>query len=122
MVEFKLVKQTERYLVYWYYPEGREEEGYGIIVVDLEKKSVRITKVAPGDIKRDLTSEKIRREYEYNKKIFEELGIPREFEEPDIPEDGRPLFTTVYGAHVIAKLNEAEDKGIILKEGMAAWF
>ena len=34
MVTFRLVEETEDYLVYWYFPDGHEDEKYGIILIN----------------------------------------------------------------------------------------
>ena len=36
MVTFKLVEETEEYLVYWYYHNGKEELKPGVIIVNKE--------------------------------------------------------------------------------------
>ena len=41
MVTFKLIEETEQFLVYWYYPNGHEET-HGIIVVDRESGQIKL--------------------------------------------------------------------------------
>ena len=59
MVTFKLVEQTEKNLIYWYYPEKHQDSESGIITVDLEKDEIEITKVAADDFVRDIPPEEI---------------------------------------------------------------
>ena len=34
MVTFRLIEETGQYLTYWYFPNGNEDEMYGIILID----------------------------------------------------------------------------------------
>ena len=34
MVTFRLIEEDEQRIVYWYFPEGKEDKGHGIIIVD----------------------------------------------------------------------------------------
>ena len=42
MVTFRLVEENDRFLIYWYFPDGDEEKRHGVIVVDKEKEMVKI--------------------------------------------------------------------------------
>ena len=53
MVTFRLIEVDEQRIVYWYFPEGKEEKGHGIIIVDRLQDEIAITEVAPEDIERD---------------------------------------------------------------------
>ena len=46
MVTFRLIEETEDYLVYWYFPDGHEDEKYGIILLNKLNKTIQIPKLA----------------------------------------------------------------------------
>lgn len=46
MVTFKLVEETDEYLLYWYYAEGDESLKPGIIIVDKINGKIDITELA----------------------------------------------------------------------------
>lgn len=37
MVTFRLIEENEQRIVYRYFPEGKEDNGYGVIIVDKVK-------------------------------------------------------------------------------------
>ena len=45
MVTFKLIEETDEYLLYWYYAEGNESLKPGIIIVDKIKGKIDITEL-----------------------------------------------------------------------------
>lgn len=49
MVTFKLIEEGIRYIVYWYFPEGNEENGHGVIIIDKEQETIDILELAPRD-------------------------------------------------------------------------
>lgn len=57
MVTFRLVEETEDYLVYWYFPDGHEDEKYGIILINKLNKTIQIQKLADKDFSYIVTSE-----------------------------------------------------------------
>lgn len=44
MVTSKLVEENENYLIYWYFPNGNENGGYGIIILDNINNTIKIEK------------------------------------------------------------------------------
>ena len=44
MVTFRLIDENIRYIIYWYFPEGNEEKGNGIITIDKENDCIDISK------------------------------------------------------------------------------
>ena len=34
MVTFRLIEETDQYLIYWYFPNDDEDEMHGIILID----------------------------------------------------------------------------------------
>ena len=59
MVTFKLMEETERYLTYWYFPNGDETKHHGVIIVDKEKETVVVTELAKDDFERDIPPEEM---------------------------------------------------------------
>ena len=59
MVTFRLIEIDEHRIVYWYIPEGKEDDGHGVIIVDRLQEEINITKVAPGDFERDISAEEL---------------------------------------------------------------
>ena len=49
MVTFRLIEETGQYLTYWYFPNGNEDEMYGIILVDKLNETVEIQQMAHDD-------------------------------------------------------------------------
>ena len=33
MVTFRLIEEDEQRIVYWYFPEGKEDKGHGVIIM-----------------------------------------------------------------------------------------
>ena len=52
MVTFKLMEETEQFLVYWYYPNGYEET-HGVIVLNTESGQTEIQVTASNDTGRN---------------------------------------------------------------------
>ena len=48
MVTFKLIEETEDFLLYWYYPNG-DEKTHGIIAIDKLTGNIELRASAPGD-------------------------------------------------------------------------
>ena len=40
---FRLIEENEQRIVYWYFPEGKEDKGHGVIVVDKIHEEIDIT-------------------------------------------------------------------------------
>ena len=40
MVTFRLIEETDQYLIYWYFPNGNEDEMHGIILIDKLNETV----------------------------------------------------------------------------------
>ena len=45
MVTFKLIEETDEYLIYWYYTNGNESLKPGIIIVDKINGKIDITEL-----------------------------------------------------------------------------
>ena len=55
MVTFRLIEETGQYLTYWYFPNGNEDEMYGIILIDKLNETVEIQKMAHDDFSHIVT-------------------------------------------------------------------
>ncbi len=55
MVTFKLVEENRHSLVYHYFPEGKENNEFGVIVVDKEKNQICVKHLSPKDFMRTET-------------------------------------------------------------------
>ena len=55
MVTFRLIEETDQYLIYWYFPNGNEDEMYGIILIDKLNETVEIQKMAHDDFSHIVT-------------------------------------------------------------------
>ena len=121
MVSYRLVEENDEYDIYWYFPQGVEEYGHGVIVVDKHKEEVSIAQLAPADFTRVLSPDElneIRNSVNRMRKEDGELELTEE-EWPSAMED---VNITYYGDHAISKIIEGYHSGNVLKNGMAAWY
>ena len=120
MVTFRLKEQDDNQLTYWYFPQGKEANGHGIIIIDRVAGKVDVTQLAPDDRLRRHTLEeqlKLRKATENTRKI-EQL--------PELTEEEWPIPTadkisTIFADHAIRKIVEAYNQGQILEEGIEVW-
>lgn len=120
MVTFRLKEQDDNQLTYWYFPQGKEANGHGIIIIDRVVGRVDVTQLAPDDRLRRHTLEeqlKLRKATENMRKI-EQL--------PELTEEEWPIPTadkisTIFADHAIRKIVEAYNQGQILEEGVEVW-
>ena len=120
MVTFRLKEQDDNQLTYWYFPQGKEANGDGIIIIDRVAGKVDVTQLAPDDRLRRHTLEeqlKLRKATENMRKI-EQL--------PELTEEEWPIPTadkisTIFADHAIRKIVEAYNQGQILEEGIEVW-
>lgn len=114
MVTFKLVEENKQYLIYWYFPNGQEDSGYGIILLDKLSGTIKIQKMAANDFSHIVT-------------ISEQNEMRKEEGRPPLPEDEWPsatteFTTTFFADHAIRKITEGYNSGNVLREGEAAWY
>ncbi len=120
MVTFKLKEQDDNHLTYWYFPNGKEANGHGTIIIDRVAGKVDVTQLAPDDKLRRHTLEeqlKLRKATENMRKI-EQL--------PELTEEEWPIPTadkisTIFADHAIRKIVDAYNQGQILEEGAETW-
>lgn len=65
MVTFKLIEETDEYLIYWYYTNGNESLKPGIIIVDKINGKIDITELAEDDCGRTSYSSRNIRGFSY---------------------------------------------------------
>ena len=121
MVTFKLVTQTETSIIYNYYPDGRENRGFGIICIDLINDTIILKKMAANDFERVVTKEELN---EMRASINE---MRLENGESELSEDELPIATEdeilrYYADHAINAIWEAYKEGKPLKYGSRAWY
>ena len=120
MVKFRLVEENENYIIYWYYPEGKFDRDYGIIVLDIKNNSIEIQKLAADDFSHIVTveSQNVLRESANDMRISEGKPLLTEEEWSSATSE----FThTIYADHAIDKIIDNYDSGVILQEGASIW-
>ena len=116
MVTFKLIEETEPMLMYYYFPEGRENKKPGIIVIDRITGEIKISELAEDDSERDILPEELN---EMAKRINQ---TEQEHGGTDFVEMvTEPVHYTIYGDHAVRKIVDSLNKRQIPKQGMAAW-
>ena len=117
MVTFRLIEVDEQRIVYWYFPEGKEEKGHGIIIVDRLQDEIAITEVAPEDIERDISAEELNKMAEAINQMKREAG-KTDFVEMTTESE----HSTYYGDHDVCEILEHLRKGEIPQNGMQIWY
>ena len=121
MVTFKLVSQTETGMIYNYYPEGRENQEFGIICINLINNTVVLEKLAAKDFERVITKEELNEMRETINKMRLENG-ESELSEDELPIATKDIISRYYADHAINAIWEAYKKGTPLKSGSRAWY
>ena len=117
MVTFKLVEESDEYLLYWYYAEGNESLKPGIIIVDKIKGKIDITELAEDDWERDISVEELNELAEsVNREIREEGGT--DFLELAT----EPEHSVFFGDHAVKAIWDKLCEGIVPKKGARAWY
>lgn len=112
MVTFKLIEETDEYLLYWYYAEGDESLKPGIIIVDKINGKIDITELAEDDWERDISVEELNELAEsVNREIREEGGT-----------DFEPEHSVFFGDHAVNAIWDKLREGIVPKKGARAWY
>ena len=121
MVTFRLVEETEQYLIYWYFPDGHEDEMHGSILIDKLNETVEIQKMAHNDFSHIVTVDEQNELRNSVNDMREEEGLPLLTEE-EWPSASTAFKKTFFADHAISKIIESYNSGEILKEGMSAWY
>ena len=117
MVTFRKIQEDEQSIVYWYFPEGKEDKGHGTIVVDKINTNIDITEIAPGDFTRMISIEELNEMAEAINQMERESGGTDFAELATEPE--RSIF---YGDHAVHKIVQNLQKGIVLEKGAEMWY
>lgn len=117
MVTFYLKEETDKFIIYLYYPEGDQSLKPGVIVVDKENEEIDITEVAENDIERDIQPEKL------NKLAIAINEMKKERGATDFVKlVTEPEHIIYYGDHAVSEICKYLVKGEVPKEGMQAWY
>ena len=121
MVTFRMMENGERYIVYWYFPDGDESSGHGIIVLDKENNTITINEMAAEDFSHEIS---VKEQNELRDSVNE---MKKEGNEPELTEEEWPIATepitsTFFADHACSKIWGAYKKGEVMEEGMATWY
>ncbi len=117
MVTFRLIKEDDREIVYWYFPEGKEDRGHGVIVFDKDREELSITEVAPNDFERDIPAEELNALAEAINQMVREAGRTNSVEMTT-----ESVHSIVYGDHAAREIMDRLSKGEVPQKGMQAWY
>jgi len=120
MVTFRLIDKNDETITYRYFPNGKAEHGFGLIVIDRMAGRIDVTELAPDDMLRKHTVEdqlRIRNAI-VNMRKTEQLP---ELTEEEFPIPTEDKISTIFADHAIQKIVEAYNQGNILEEGQAIW-
>ena len=117
MVTFRLQEETDERLVFYYYPEGREDLKPGIIVVDRINDEINVTELAQEDWEYEISLEELNEMAEGINQMKRERGVTDFLELAT-----EPLQCTFYGDHAVQEIKKYLRKGIIPKVGKQAWY
>ena len=120
MVTFKLKEETDKQLVYWYFPNGNEENGHGTIVIDRVLGKLDVSELAPDD---RLVRHTVENQNRWRKAVNKMRNIEQipELTDEECPEATEDRISTVFADHAIKKIIEAYNSGEILEEGAETW-
>lgn len=121
MVTFRLAEQSEGYIVFWYFPNGKEENGHGIITIDRETGDVEITELAPDDFSHEVTVEEQNEMRNSVNEMRKKEGLA-ELTEEEWPLAEESYMKTFFADHAISKIYASYKKGVVLEKGMSAWY
>ena len=107
--------------VYWYYPNGDKQKHHGVVTFFKKTGAFEITQLAPDDFSRHVKLEEVKslRDFVNNMRI--EQGKP-ELTEEEWPTPTEGFITTFFADHVISTVKKSFEKGVLPKEGSAAWY
>lgn len=120
MVTFKLKEESEQQIVYWYFPNGKEENGHGTIVIDRVLGKLDVPELAPDD---RLVRHTIENQNRWRKAVNQMRNIEQipELTDEEWPVATEDRISTVFADHAIQKIIEAYNNGEILEEGIETW-
>ena len=117
MVTFCLTDESEQKIIFRYFPEGKEDKGYGVIIVDKVKEEINIIQVAPADFVRNIPAEELNDLAEAINHVKRKAGETDFVEMVTEPE--RSIY---YGDHAVNEIVKYLRKGEIPQRGMQVWY
>ena len=117
MVSFKLAETTEEYLVFLYYPEGRDFKRPGTIVFDRITERLEIKELAEDDWAREISSGELNEFAKHINDLARELGSDEYIK--IVNKDGVISF---YGDQAKQAILEKLQEGIFPTEGTRYWY
>ncbi len=122
MVTFKLIFNDGKIAIYWYFPEGKEENGHGVIIVNQVEHTIKIETLAPDDFQREEPAENLNQLRDEINAIRLENGEPPLTEE-ELPTATEPMIITFFADHVISSIGKTiREEGKLPETGMSAWY
>ena len=120
MVTFKLKEESEQQIVYWYFPNGKEENGHGTIIIDRVLGKLDVPELAPDD---RLVRHTVENQNRWRKAVNQMRNIEQipELIDEEWPVATEDRISTVFADHAIQKIIEAYNNGEILEEGVETW-
>ena len=117
MVTYYLVNKSDEKLVYEYYPEDKKEFKPGIIIVDLVKDEIYLTKMAEDDSELFYPVDDINA-------IIKEINDSRiESGDTNLEEYiTEPIRDTWYGNHAIRRIVKDLKADLIREKGCVMWY
>jgi len=117
MVTFKFVEENDKFIIFWYYPEGHTDKRPGTIIVDKEADEIDVTELAEEDWETDIPVE------ELNKfPIFANEERKLQGRTDFIPLFTEPEHIIHYGDHALDEILMHLREGEVPKEGMQTWY
>ena len=117
MVKYRLKEKTEDELVYWYYPEGREDKHHGVVIVNLLTNDIVISELAEDDFEREISVEEHNRFIDSLNEMIKENG-----ESDFVDHVAKPEKYAFYGCQVIQGIRQELDAGSIPEKGCRVWY
>ncbi len=118
MVTFELIFQSEEYLRYAYYPEGKREGG-GIIELDIAAGIIKVVVPAKHARLRRASAEDFASMREAINSMRREAG-KKELDEEELPAEVCEWY--VYADHAMSRLLKEYNRGTVLEKGSSAWY
>lgn len=120
MVTFKLVEKSEKQLVYHYFPEGKENDKFGIISLDISNGSFNIVKIAKDDFKITHTKEELNELKNSINEMRKKRGEAELTEE--LPTATEDVSCLCYANCVITELRKSQKNEETKETGSVVWY
>ncbi len=121
MVTFCLIEENDKYIIYWYFPNGKEERGHGVIVIDKLKEDISITQLAPDDYSRFVSLDE-QNKMRNSVNNMRKTNGNQELTEKEWPSPKEEFTITSFADHAVLKILEDYNSGEILKNGIVVWY